>query len=118
MSSKAKRVLPTRPEPPTVEQILADVRGTRPSDPVFVLAAEPPRGGGHDGSPLPDSPAPAKHVDAEDERERLYRQSRSYVEMNQQLQESCQLLKEKCEELRRAGATLEQDILEMRQKAF
>uniref|UniRef100_A0A8C4IYY0 Uncharacterized protein n=1 Tax=Dromaius novaehollandiae TaxID=8790 RepID=A0A8C4IYY0_DRONO len=43
MSSKAKRVLPTRPEPPTVEQILADVRGTRPSDPVFVLAAEPPR---------------------------------------------------------------------------
>ncbi|XP_068775882.1 UPF0449 protein C19orf25 homolog [Struthio camelus] len=118
MSSKAKRVLPTRPEPPTVEQILADVKGTHPSDPVFVLAAEPHRGGGHDGSPSPDFPAPVKHEDAADERERLYRQSRSYVEMNQQLQESCQLLKEKCEELRRVGATLEQDILEMRQKAF
>ncbi|XP_067168985.1 UPF0449 protein C19orf25 homolog [Apteryx mantelli] len=118
MSSKAKRVLPTRPEPPTVEQILADVRGTRPSDPVFVLAAEPRQGGGNDGIPLPDFPVPEKHEDATDERERLYRQSRSYVEMNQRLQESCLLLKEKCEELRQAGATLEQDILEMRQKAF
>lgn len=41
MSSKAKRVLPTRPEPPSVEQILADVRGTHPADPVFLLPAEP-----------------------------------------------------------------------------
>uniref|UniRef100_A0A8B9SBA9 Uncharacterized protein n=1 Tax=Apteryx owenii TaxID=8824 RepID=A0A8B9SBA9_APTOW len=61
MSSKAKRVLPTRPEPPTVEQILADVRGTRPSDPVFVLAAEPRRGGGNDGIPSPGEPARSCH---------------------------------------------------------
>lgn len=43
MSSKAKRVLPTRPEPPSVEQILADVQGTDPTDPVFVLPSEPPQ---------------------------------------------------------------------------
>lgn len=43
MSSKAKRVLPTRPEPPSVEQILADVGGAHPGDPVFVLPAEPCR---------------------------------------------------------------------------
>lgn len=43
MSAKAKRVLPTRPEPPPVEQILADVRGTHPADPVFLLPAEPQR---------------------------------------------------------------------------
>ncbi|KAM9174332.1 UPF0449 protein C19orf25 homolog isoform 1-T1 [Mergus octosetaceus] len=54
MTSKAKRVLPTRPEPPTVEQVLADVGGTRPSDPVLLLPSEPPRtpGGDHDG-PVP-----------------------------------------------------------------
>uniref|UniRef100_A0A8C9FIM8 Uncharacterized protein n=1 Tax=Pavo cristatus TaxID=9049 RepID=A0A8C9FIM8_PAVCR len=55
MSSKAKRVLPTRPEPPTVEQLLADVRGAPPADPVLLLPAEPPRGsarpGGLTGSP-------------------------------------------------------------------
>uniref|UniRef100_A0A8C3U8Q8 Uncharacterized protein n=1 Tax=Catharus ustulatus TaxID=91951 RepID=A0A8C3U8Q8_CATUS len=42
MSSKAKRVLPTRPEPPSVEQILADVRGALPTDPVFRLHREDP----------------------------------------------------------------------------
>uniref|UniRef100_A0A8B9MGU1 Chromosome 19 open reading frame 25 n=1 Tax=Accipiter nisus TaxID=211598 RepID=A0A8B9MGU1_9AVES len=101
MSSKAKRVLPTRPEPPSVEQILADVRGTHPADPVFLLPAEP----------LQDhSPSPGE--------ERLYQQSRSYVEMNQRLQESRERLREQCEELRRAGAALERGISEMRQKAF
>uniref|UniRef100_A0A803YP08 Uncharacterized protein n=1 Tax=Meleagris gallopavo TaxID=9103 RepID=A0A803YP08_MELGA len=54
MSSKAKRVLPTRPEPPTVEQLLADVRGAPPADPVLLLPAEPPRGSGADR----DGPAP------------------------------------------------------------
>uniref|UniRef100_A0A8C8A353 Chromosome 19 open reading frame 25 n=1 Tax=Otus sunia TaxID=257818 RepID=A0A8C8A353_9STRI len=105
MSSKAKRVLPTRPEPPSLEQILADVRGTHPADPVFVLPAEPHRD--RDPSPGPGA----------EERERLYRQSRSYVEMNQRLQESRERLRERREELRRAGAALERGIAEMRQKA-
>ncbi|NWH71780.1 CS025 protein, partial [Piaya cayana] len=112
MSSKAKRVLPTRPEPPTVEQILDDVRDTPPSDPVLVLPAEPRR---DHGAPR-GSPGPARLED--EERERLYRQSRSYVEMNQRLQESRERLRERREELQRAGAALELSISEMRQKAF
>uniref|UniRef100_A0A2K6F5S5 Uncharacterized protein n=1 Tax=Propithecus coquereli TaxID=379532 RepID=A0A2K6F5S5_PROCO len=43
MGSKAKKrvVLPTRPAPPTVEQILEDVRRAPTGDPVFTaLAAE------------------------------------------------------------------------------
>lgn len=41
MSSKGKKrvVLPTRPAPPTVEQILEDVRGAPPNDPVFTAVA-------------------------------------------------------------------------------
>ncbi|NWI68485.1 CS025 protein, partial [Todus mexicanus] len=108
MSAKAKRVLPTRPEPPSPDQILADVRGTHPGDPIFVLPAEPLR----DHDPSSGSPGPA-----EEERERLYRQSRSYVEMNQRLREHREQLRERREELRRAGAALEAGIADMRQKA-
>ncbi|XP_073743466.1 UPF0449 protein C19orf25 homolog isoform X2 [Callorhinus ursinus] len=41
MGSKAKKrvVLPTRPAPPTVEQILEDVRGAPSDDPVFAALA-------------------------------------------------------------------------------
>ncbi|XP_035169010.1 UPF0449 protein C19orf25 homolog [Oxyura jamaicensis] len=110
MTSKAKRVLPTRPEPPSIEQVLADVGGTLPADPVLLLPSEPPRAAGdHDG------PAPGQE---EEERERLYRQSRGYVEMNRRLREARGQLAEKCEELRRAGAALERDMAETRQKAF
>ncbi|XP_019369113.1 PREDICTED: UPF0449 protein C19orf25 homolog [Gavialis gangeticus] len=109
MSAKAKKrvVLPTRPAPPAVEQILEDVQSARPTDPVFALVAEPSE----------DLAAPGKKEDSEEESELLYRQSHAYVEMNQRLQKACSLLKEKCEELRQAGETLEQNILEMKQKA-
>uniref|UniRef100_A0A2I3G8B8 Uncharacterized protein n=1 Tax=Nomascus leucogenys TaxID=61853 RepID=A0A2I3G8B8_NOMLE len=40
-----KRVLlPTRPAPPTVEQILEDVRGAPAEDPVFTILAPEGRG--------------------------------------------------------------------------
>ncbi|KAM6369057.1 UPF0449 protein C19orf25 homolog isoform 1-T3 [Pluvialis apricaria] len=113
MSSKAKRVLPTRPEPPSLEQILADVRGTHPADPVFLLPAEPCR----DHDPSPGSPSPTRQETAAEERERLYRQSRSYMEMNQRLQASREQLRQRREELQQAGSALERDIAEMRQKA-
>ncbi|NXT58700.1 CS025 protein, partial [Pluvianellus socialis] len=113
MSSKAKRVLPTRPEPPSLEQILADVRGTHPADPVFLLLAEPC----WDHDPSPGSPGLTRQEAAAEERERLYRQSRSYVEMNQRLQASRERLQRQREELQQAGAALEHGIAEMRQKA-
>ncbi|NXJ56541.1 CS025 protein, partial [Spizaetus tyrannus] len=109
MSSKAKRVLPTRPEPPSPPQILADVRGTHPADPVFLLPPEPRRDHG---------PSPGEQEAAAEERERLYPPPRSYVEMNQRLQESRERLRERCQELRQAGAALERGISEMRQKTF
>ncbi|NWT56072.1 CS025 protein, partial [Erythrocercus mccallii] len=109
MSSKAKRVLPTRPEPPSVEQILADVQGTDPTDPVFILPAEPPQ----DHGPAPGCPEPAA-----EEQERLYRQIRSYVGMNQRLQQSREQLRERRRELQRVGEALDGGIAEMRQRAF
>lgn len=138
MSSKAKRVLPTRPEPPTVEQLLADVRGAPPADPVLLLPAEPPRGSGADrDGPAPGEPrgssngrgagitepplSPPRLTGQEDgveEQERLYRQCRGYVEMNRRLREARGELAEKRDELQRAGTALERDIAEMRQKAF
>ncbi|KAM6294797.1 UPF0449 protein C19orf25 homolog [Aegotheles albertisi] len=105
MSSKAKRVLPTRPEPPSLEQALADLRDTDPTDPVLLLPAEPRRDHG-------PSPGPAE------ERERLYRQSRSYVAMNQRLREAPERLRERREGLRGAGAALERSIAEMRHKTL
>ncbi|XP_074019774.1 UPF0449 protein C19orf25 homolog [Numenius arquata] len=113
MSSKTKRVLPTRPEPPSLEQILADVQGTHPADPVFLLPAELCR----DHDPSPGSPGSSRQEVAAEERERLYRQSRSYVEMNQRLQASRERLRQQREELREAGVVLERSIAEMRQKA-
>lgn len=58
MSAKAKKrvVLPTRPAPPAVEQILADVQSARPTDPVFALVAEPGEGSGRRPRSVPSSP--------------------------------------------------------------
>ncbi|NXG23405.1 CS025 protein, partial [Grallaria varia] len=118
MSSKAKRVLPTRPEPPSVEQILQDVQGTHPDDPVFVLPAEPPLDHGPSAEPPLSPPcAPPGSPEAE-EREQLYRQCRSYVGMNQRLQRSRERLREQRRQLERVGAQLERGIADMRQKAL
>lgn len=134
MSSKAKRVLPTRPEPPSAEQILADVQGADPSDPVFILPSEPPQEPG----PAPGEPAPGERggvgtppspaeprlcppgcpEPAAEERERLYRQIRSYVGMNQRLQRAREQLRERRRELQRVGEALDGGIANMRQKAF
>uniref|UniRef100_A0A2K5EAT2 Chromosome 19 open reading frame 25 n=1 Tax=Aotus nancymaae TaxID=37293 RepID=A0A2K5EAT2_AOTNA len=79
MGSKAKRrvLLPTRPAPPTVEQILEDVRGAPAEDPVFTALA------------LEDPPVPFRMMeDMEAPGEQLYRQSRAYVAGNQRLREA------------------------------
>ncbi|XP_030897953.1 UPF0449 protein C19orf25 homolog isoform X2 [Leptonychotes weddellii] len=101
MGSKAKKrvVLPTRPAPPTVEQILEDVRGAPSDDPVFAALA------------LEDSLGlSGRAEDTEAQREQLYQQSRAYVTMNQRLQQAGAGLKQKCEELWRAGEELERDV--------
>ncbi|XP_036026596.1 UPF0449 protein C19orf25 homolog isoform X1 [Onychomys torridus] len=60
MSARGKKrvVLPTRPAPPTVEQILEDVRGAPAHDPVFTaLAPEDPP----DPSPRTEDPEARSH---------------------------------------------------------
>uniref|UniRef100_A0A2R8ZUH2 Uncharacterized protein n=1 Tax=Pan paniscus TaxID=9597 RepID=A0A2R8ZUH2_PANPA len=79
MGSKAKKrvLLPTRPAPPTVEQILEDVRGAPAEDPVFTILAPE------------DPPVPFRMMeDAEAPGEQLYQQSRAYVAANQRLQQA------------------------------
>ncbi|XP_030073852.1 UPF0449 protein C19orf25 homolog [Microcaecilia unicolor] len=101
MTSKIKKrvVLPTRPAPPSIEQILEDVQNAPASDPVFVLGGE-------------------TSEETWDDRERQYRQSHSYVELNHRLQEACSLMKIKCKEMQQTGAMLDDKILEMKEKTL
>lgn len=101
MGSKAKKrvVLPTRPAPPTVEQILEDVRGASAEDPIFTAPAPE------------DSPGSSERAEnPKDQREQLYQQSWAYVAANQRLQQAGNELRQRCEDLRRAGQELERDI--------
>lgn len=80
-------------------------------------------GPGGSRSPTPADPPPPRltpdfpSLGAAEEPERLYRQSRAYVAMNQRLRECRERLRERREELQRAGAALERGVAEMRQKA-
>ena len=62
MGSKAKKrvVLPTRPAPPTMEQILEDVCGAPAEDPVFTALAPEGR-----GSPTPARERPLQDSSSE-----------------------------------------------------
>ncbi|XP_073481410.1 UPF0449 protein C19orf25 homolog isoform X1 [Aquarana catesbeiana] len=106
MTSRAKKriVLPSRPDPPTVEQILEDVRGAVASDPVFVC----------DLSEEPFIPT----CDASSEANKQYLQSCSYVELNNKLKEAQDELKERCEALRSSGMKIESVIEELREAAM
>ncbi|XP_053556635.1 UPF0449 protein C19orf25 homolog isoform X2 [Bombina bombina] len=105
MTSRTKKriVLPSRPEPPSIEQILEDVRGAITSDPVFIC----------DVSDEPQIPA-----DDSSDREKQYIQSCSYVEMNNKLREAQTQLKAECDALRCSGKTLEEDIVKLREAAM
>ncbi|XP_011852805.1 PREDICTED: UPF0449 protein C19orf25 homolog isoform X1 [Mandrillus leucophaeus] len=109
MGSKTKKrvLLPTRPAPPTVEQILEDVRGAPAEDPVFTTLAPE------------DPPVPFRMMeDAEAPGEQLYQQSRAYVAANQRLQQAGDALRQRCELLRRAGEDLEREVAQMKQAAL
>ncbi|XP_003944533.1 UPF0449 protein C19orf25 homolog [Saimiri boliviensis] len=108
MGSKAKKrvLLPTRPAPPTVEQILEDVRGAPAEDPVFTALAPE------------DPPVPFRTVeDTETPGEQLFRQSRAYVADTQRLRQAGDALRQRCEQLRRAGEDLEREVVQMKQAA-
>ncbi|KAM4888863.1 UPF0449 protein C19orf25 homolog [Thomomys bottae] len=109
MGSKAKKrvVLPTRPPPPTMEQILEDVRGAPAQDPIFTARAPE------------DAPRPCKRPEEpEAQRELLYQQSRAFVASSEQLRQAGDKLRQKCEDLRQAGQELELDMSQVSQTAL
>ncbi|XP_072260945.1 UPF0449 protein C19orf25 homolog [Pyxicephalus adspersus] len=106
MTSRAKKriVLPSRPEPPTVEQILEDVSCAVASDPVIVCDVS-------EETFIPTH-------DASSEANKQYLQSCSYVQLNNKLKEAQNELKERCEALRSSGMTLGSVIEELREAAM
>ncbi|XP_068090111.1 UPF0449 protein C19orf25 homolog [Hyperolius riggenbachi] len=106
MTSRVKKriVLPSRPEPPTVEQILEDIHSAVASDPVFVC------------EPTDDSLI-STH-DASSEGEKQYLQSCSYVQLNNKLKEAQVELEERCETLRSSGVKLGRVFEQLREAAM
>ncbi|XP_044054913.1 UPF0449 protein C19orf25 homolog [Siniperca chuatsi] len=105
ISSKNKKrvVLPSRPEPPTVDQILGDINRAAPNDPVFSILEKT----GQDPSQPPDSDV-----------ELRFQQCRQYLELNERLQEVRGRLLRQREELRAAGEQLEKDVAEVKGQAL
>ncbi|XP_051231650.1 UPF0449 protein C19orf25 homolog [Dicentrarchus labrax] len=97
--NKKRVVLPSRPEPPTVDQILEDINRAAPNDPVFSILERTGQ----------DAPRPS-----DSDAELRFQQCRRYLELNERLQEvRGQLLRQR-EELRAAGEQLEKDVAEVK----
>ncbi|XP_062869108.1 UPF0449 protein C19orf25 homolog [Trichomycterus rosablanca] len=105
MGSKGKKkmVLPTRPDPPTVQQIIEDINKSDPSDPVFSI--------------LHNSNKDLNETSEKYEVEARYMQSRRYLELNERLQQARTDLIRRREELRMVGETLEQCVAEVKDRA-
>ncbi|XP_019963548.1 UPF0449 protein C19orf25 homolog isoform X3 [Paralichthys olivaceus] len=93
--NKKRVVLPSRPDPPTVDQILEDINRTAPSDPVFSVLEQ----SGQDVSQPSDSDVDMKFL-----------QCRRYLELNERLQEARGQLLRQREELKAAGEELDKDV--------
>lgn len=102
VGSKTKKrvVLPSRPDPPTVAQVLEDIQRAAPFDPVFTL--------------LDDSTQDARGQSGDSEVESRYQQSRLYLDLNEKLQEVKGQLARQREELRTAGERLDHDVTEVK----
>lgn len=97
--NKKRVVLPSRPDPPTVDQILEDMSRAAPDDPVFSILEQT----GQDSSRPSDS-----------EVELRFQQCRRYLELNQKLQEARGRLLQQKEELQVVGEQLEKDVAEVK----
>lgn len=97
--SKKRVVLPSRPEPPSVEQILEDISRAAPDDPVFSILEKTGE----------DSPGPA-----DSEVELRFQQCRRFLELNKKLQEAQGRLQQQREELQAVGEQLDRDVAEVK----
>uniref|UniRef100_A0A3Q3M7H8 Si:ch73-238c9.1 n=1 Tax=Mastacembelus armatus TaxID=205130 RepID=A0A3Q3M7H8_9TELE len=94
-SSKNKKrvVLPSRPEPPTVDQMLEDISRAAPNDPVFSVLEQTGQG---------------------DDVDLRFQQCRRYLELNERLQEAGVRLLQQREELTAVGEQLDRDVAEVK----
>ncbi|KAM9364621.1 UPF0449 protein C19orf25 homolog [Pholidichthys leucotaenia] len=97
--SKKRVLLPSRPDPPTVDQILEDMNRATADDPVFSILEQTEQ----------DSPPAVNN-----EVELQFQQCHRYLELNEHLQESRGQLQRQREELRVAGEQLDKDLTEVR----
>ncbi|XP_029988947.1 UPF0449 protein C19orf25 homolog [Sphaeramia orbicularis] len=106
LGSKGKKrsVLPSRPDPPTVDQILEDISQAPSNDPIFSILEKIGQ----------DSPRSSPDSDTE----LKFQQCRRFVELNQQLQEAQKRLLLQRAELQTAGEQLERDVAEVKGRAL
>ncbi|CAI5685319.1 UPF0449 protein C19orf25 homolog [Oreochromis niloticus] len=97
--SKKRMVLPSRPEPPTVDQILEDLDRAAPDDPIFSILEKTGQ----------DVPRPA-----DSEVELRFQQCRRYLELNKELQEARDRLVQQREELKAAGEQADREVEEIK----
>ncbi|XP_053178693.1 UPF0449 protein C19orf25 homolog [Scomber japonicus] len=98
--SKKRVVLPSRPTPPTVDQILEDISRAKPNDPVFTVLEKT----GQD-SPRSSSPSDA---------DQRFQQCREFLELNERLQAARERLLQQRDELRASGEQLQADVTEVK----
>lgn len=101
--NKKRVVLPSRPDPPTVDQILEDISRAAPDDAVFSILEQTRQ----------DSSRPA-----DSEVELCFQQCRRYLELNDRLQEARGQLLRQREELQAAGEQLDRDVAEVKGQAL
>nr|XP_046246931.1 UPF0449 protein C19orf25 homolog [Scatophagus argus] len=101
--NKKRVVLPSRPNPPTVDQILEDINKAAPNDPVFSILEQT----GQDSPRSSDSDVDLR-----------FQQCRQYLELNERLQEVRGRLLQQREELKVAGKQLEEDVAEVKGQAL
>ncbi|XP_030583015.1 UPF0449 protein C19orf25 homolog [Archocentrus centrarchus] len=97
--SKKRVVLPSRPDPPTVDQILEDISRVAPDDPVFSILEKTGQ----------DDPRPA-----DSEVELQFQQCRRYLELNKLLQEARDRLLQQREQLQAVGDRADREVAKVK----
>ncbi|KAL1023205.1 hypothetical protein UPYG_G00037640 [Umbra pygmaea] len=104
VKNKKRVVLPSRPDPPSVEQILEDINRASPNDPVF--------------SVFENANKDVKRASSDNEVETKYLQSRRYLEMNERLQEIKDELLQRRKDLQLTEEQLENSVAEVKGKSL
>ncbi|XP_078473379.1 UPF0449 protein C19orf25 homolog [Lampetra fluviatilis] len=115
MSAKGRKraPLPSRPEPPTVEEVVEDVHGAGPSDPVFSFSEESEGG----GAGVQDMGGRPEHDTTDTQVHDCFQRCRRFVETHQQLRAARSLLDEKLQQLQSSEEELQATVAELQAKA-